>query len=88
MIKTLSQALGAAATKPSASMSEWLGKTIKLSDGGFWSAFNGAQSSSGKSVSVDKAMRLSTVWACVRIISTSVAGLPLSIYRRMPDGSR
>ncbi|MFV3337909.1 phage portal protein [Pseudomonas sp. NY15349] len=88
MTKTLSQALGAAAAKPSASVSEWLGKTIKLSDGGFWSAFNGAQSSSGKTVSVDKAMRLSTVWACVRIISTSVAGLPLSIYRRMPDGSR
>lgn len=88
MIKTLSQALGTAAAKPSASMSSWLGKSIRLSDGGFWSAFLGAQSSSGKSVTVDKAMRLSAVWACVRIISTSVAGLPLSIYRRLPDGGR
>lgn len=88
MIKTLSQALGSAAAKPSASMSGWLGKSIRLSDGGFWSAYSGAQSSSGKSVTVDKAMRLSAVWACVRIISTSVAGLPLSIYRRLPDGGR
>ncbi len=88
MIKPLSQALGTAAAKPSASMSSWLGKSIRLSDGGFWSAFLGAQSSSGKSVTVDKAMRLSAVWACVRIISTSVAGLPLSIYRRLPDGGR
>ncbi|WP_438282290.1 phage portal protein [Pseudomonas alabamensis] len=88
MIKTLSQALGTAAAKPSASMSSWLGKSIRLSDGGFWSAFSGAQSSSGKAVTVDKAMRLSAVWACVRIISTSVAGLPLSIYRRLPDGGR
>ena len=88
MIKTLSQALGTAAAKPSASMSSWLGKTIRLSDGGFWGAFSGAQSSSGKAVTVDKAMRLSAVWACVRIISTSVAGLPLSIYRRLPDGGR
>ncbi|KTT19074.1 phage portal protein [Pseudomonas parafulva] len=88
MIKTLSQALGTAAAKPSASISGWLGKSIRLSDGGFWSAFSGAQSSSGKSVTVDKAMRLSAVWACVRIISTSVAGLPLSIYRRLPDGGR
>ncbi|MBK5008394.1 phage portal protein [Pseudomonas sp. S60] len=88
MIKTLSQALGTAAAKPSASMSSWLGKSIRLSDGGFWSAFLGAQSSSGKAVTVDKAMRLSAVWACVRIISTSVAGLPLSIYRRLPDGGR
>ncbi|WP_028634953.1 phage portal protein [Pseudomonas parafulva] len=88
MIKTLSQALGTAAAKPSASMSSWLGKSIRLSDGGFWSACLGAQSSSGKAVTVDKAMRLSAVWACVRIISTSVAGLPLSIYRRLPDGGR
>ncbi|MBA5706163.1 phage portal protein [Pseudomonas fulva] len=88
MIKTLSQALGTAAAKPSASMSSWLGKSIRLSDGGFWSAFLGAQSSSGKAVTVDKAMRLSAVWACVRIISTSVAGLPLSIYQRLPDGGR
>ncbi|MGR6497993.1 phage portal protein [Pseudomonas fulva] len=88
MIKTLSQALGTAAAKPSASMSSWLSKSIRLSDGGFWSAFLGAQSSSGKAVTVDKAMRLSAVWACVRIISTSVAGLPLSIYRRLPDGGR
>lgn len=88
MIKTISQALGTAAAKPSASMSSWLGKSIRLSDGGFWSAFLGAQSSSGKAVTVDKAMRLSAVWACVRIISTSVAGLPLSIYRRLPDGGR
>ncbi|KTC55949.1 portal protein [Pseudomonas putida] len=88
MIRSLPQALGTAATKPSASVSSWLGKSIRLSDGGFWNAFMNAQSSSGKAVTVDKAMRLSAVWACVRIISTSVAGLPLSIYRRLPDGGR
>jgi HK97 family phage portal protein len=86
--KTLSQALGKAASSPSAGLSGWLGKTIRLSDGGFWSAFSGSQSSSGKSVSVDNAMRLSAVWACVRIISMSVAGLPLSIYKRQADGGR
>ena len=88
MGKTLFQALGSAAAQPSASLGGWLGKSIKLSDGGFWSNFLGTQSSSGKSVTVDNAMRLSTVWACVRIISTSVAGLPLGIYRRKADGGR
>ena len=88
MAKTLAQALGRAATAPSASLTGWLGKTIRLSDGGFWSAFSGAESSSGKSVSVDNAMRLSAVWACVRIISMSVAGLPLSVYKRQADGGR
>ncbi|MFJ3121049.1 phage portal protein [Pseudomonas protegens] len=82
------RALGNSVRRPSASVSEWVGKSIRLSDGGFWSAFSGVQSSSGKSVSVDKAMRLSAVWACVRIISTSVAGLPLNVYRRLPDGGR
>ena len=63
------------------------GKTIRLTDSGFWSWFGG-MSSSGQSVSVDRAMRLSAVWACVRLVSTSVAGLPLGLYKRLPDGSR
>lgn len=88
MARSLFQALGQSASRPSANLGGWLGKTIRLSDGGFWSSFLGAESSSGKAVSVDNAMRLSTVWACVRIISTSVAGLPLSIYKRKADGSR
>lgn len=88
MSKTLVAVLGRAATKPRASLREWLGKPIKLSDGGFWSSFLGIQSSSGKTVTVDNALHLSAVWSCVRIISTSVAGLPLGIYRRMADGGR
>lgn len=88
MAKTLIQAITRAAHMPAASLTDWMGKTIRLSDGGFWSQMTGSQSSSGKCVSVDNAMRLSTVWACVRIISMSVAGLPLNIYRRKPDGSR
>jgi len=70
------------------SLGDWTGKAIRLSDGGFWGAWLGGQSSSGKSVNVNNVMRLSTVWACVRIISTSVAGLPLGIYRRKADGDR
>nr|WP_194719668.1 phage portal protein [Pseudomonas typographi] len=70
------------------SLGDWTGKAIRLSDGGFWGSWLGGQSSSGKAVNVDNVMRLSTVWACVRIISTSVAGLPLGIYRRKADGDR
>ncbi|MGA4442601.1 MULTISPECIES: phage portal protein [Ectopseudomonas] len=88
MGKSLMQALVTSAQRPAASLGDWVGKTIRLSDGGFWNAYFGSQSSSGKTVTVDNAMRLSTVWACVRIISMSVAGLPLNIYRRKPDGSR
>ena len=88
MGKSLMQALVTSAQRPSASLGDWVGKSIRLSDGGFWGAYFGSQSSSGKTVTIDNAMRLSTVWACVRIISMSVAGLPLNIYRRKADGSR
>ncbi|MBA1200461.1 phage portal protein [Pseudomonas capeferrum] len=88
MTRSLSVVLGRAASKPRASLGEWIGKSIKLSDGGFWGQFLGSQSSSGKRVTIENAMQLSAVWSCVRIISTSVAGLPMGVYRREPDGSR
>lgn len=88
MTKSISAVLGRAARKPSASLGEWIGKSIKLSDGGFWGQFLGSKSSSGKRVTVDNAMQLSAVWACVKIISTSVAGLPMGIYKREANGGR
>ena len=33
-------------------------------------------------------MRVSAVWACVRLIAETIATLPLGVYRRLPDGSR
>ncbi|MBK4372192.1 phage portal protein, partial [Enterobacter hormaechei] len=36
----------------------------------------------------DKAIQLSAVWACVRLLSESISTLPLKIYVRQPDGSR
>jgi HK97 family phage portal protein len=45
-------------------------------------------SSAGKRVTFDTAMQLSTVWACVRLISETVATLPLMLYRTNGDGGR
>jgi HK97 family phage portal protein len=70
-----------------AALLDWLGVPIGLKDGAFWQEWFGS-SVSGQHVSVDKAMQLSTVWACVRLLSESVSTLPLKLYRRMPDGSR
>lgn len=66
----------------------WLGVPISLSDGGFWSSYYGTDSYAGKSVTVDSALQLSAVWACVNLISRTVATLPLNLYRRLPDGGR
>jgi len=65
----------------------WLGVPIGLTSGTFWEEWFG-QSTSGKSVTVDAALQLSTVWACVRLLSETVSTLPLKLYRRQPDGSR
>lgn len=65
----------------------WLGVPIELTTGTFWQEWMG-MSTSGKVVSADKAIRLSAVWACVRLLSESVSTLPLKIYERQPDGSR
>lgn len=39
-------------------------------------------------VNADAAMRVATVYACVRLISETLAMLPLNIYRRRPDGGK
>ena len=65
----------------------WLGVPISLTTGTFWEEWFGT-SSSGKVVTADKAIQLSAVWECVRLLSESISTLPLKIYVRQPDGSR
>lgn len=43
---------------------------------------------SGVMVTVDRAMQLSAVSACVRLLAESIASLPLNVYRRRADGGR
>jgi len=66
----------------------WIGVPIHLTDGAFWEEWSGRTSASGKSVSVDSAMQLSAVWACVRLLAETVSTLPLKVYRKRADGSR
>ncbi|END8906131.1 phage portal protein [Klebsiella pneumoniae] len=65
----------------------WLGVPISLTTGEFWREWYGT-SSSGKVVTADKVIRLSAVWACVRLLSESISTLPLKIFERQADGSR
>ena len=45
-------------------------------------------SGSGKPVNAQSAIQLSTVYACVRVISETVASLPLGVYEATDDGSQ
>ena len=46
------------------------------------------RSASNLSVSPERSLQSTVVISCVRIISESIAGLPLSLYRKTPNGSR
>jgi HK97 family phage portal protein len=71
-----------------ASLQSWLGVPISLQDGNFWRALSGTSSWTGRQVTVDQALQLATVWACVRLISETIATLPLPLYQRNANGSR
>jgi HK97 family phage portal protein len=90
-LKSLAAALANGIQKPlavKASLQSWLGVPIRLTDGEFWREFLGTRSFTGRPVSVDQALQLSTAWACVRLISQTIATLPLGFYKRNADGSR
>lgn len=52
------------------------------------SVAGGEAAFSGVMVSPDTALRLSTVFACVRLLSETIASLPLAVYQKASDGSR
>lgn len=50
------------------------------------SGANSRNSDAGVTVSEERAMGLSAVWSCVRLISETVGSLPLGVYERTTDG--
>jgi len=68
-------------------LQNWLGVPVGLTNDSFWQEWFGT-SASGQVVTVDKALQLSAVWSCVRLLSETVSTLPLRLYERRPDGGR
>jgi HK97 family phage portal protein len=53
------------------------------------SGFSGtSRNPSGVRIDPETALRSTVVLACIRVLSTSVAGLPLHLYRRLPSGGK
>lgn len=78
-MNSLFKAISKAATSPSA---------LSLKPGAVLLSEMLPASGGAGAVTVDKALRVSTVWACVRLIAETIATLPLAIYRRDSDGGR
>ena len=55
--------------------------------GSAYSFFFGG-SAAGKRVNERSAMQMTAVYSCVRILAEAVAGLPLNLYRYLPDGGK
>ncbi|MFT4172815.1 MAG: phage portal protein, partial [Rhodocyclaceae bacterium] len=61
------------------------GRPIRLTDGAFWGAWLGARNFTGKPVTVNSALQLSTAWACVRLIAETMSTLPMNLYVEKGD---
>ena len=65
-----------------------LGYGTPSPDSDFWYHRPGFRTASGAYVSPETAMRLASVYACVRVISETMGSLPRAIYRRLPNGGK
>ena len=66
-----------------AAILSWFGLSGTYSDGA-----NAANSASGIVVTPEKMLSISAVWACARLISETIATLPLSMYEKTSTGKR
>ena len=62
-------------------------KPVNSTNGSGYRFFLGG-STAGKAVTEHSAMQMTAVYACVRILSEAIAGLPLHLYRYNDDGGK
>jgi len=67
-----------------AMLASWVGQPVQLTNHAFWAEYN-QSTATGERVNVSTALRISTVWACVRLISETVSTLPFMLYKRDPE---
>jgi HK97 family phage portal protein len=70
------------------SITAWVGQRLGLTDTAFWSAWGINDSYAGKTVTLDTALQISTVWSCIRLISETVSTFPLGLFTRDAKGNK
>lgn len=70
------------------SLRDWFGRSFGLTDAKPWALFYGGASHSGKAVTIDSALQLSTFWACVRLTAGAMASMPLQLFEKDSHGGR
>ncbi len=71
-------------------LQQLLGQASSLSpdEERFWTNAYSAKTASGMRVSPDGALKISTAWACGRLIAETVAMLPRIVYQRLDNGGK
>lgn len=72
-------------SRVAAAVRSWLGIPFDLTNEQAWSSMGGYRVA-GVKVSTGSAMQVSAVWACVRLISETIATLPLTLYEKTSAG--
>lgn len=54
----------------------------------FWYNDAGVMTFSGTKVTPKSALAISAVWRCVNLLASTIAGLPLPVYRKLGDGGK
>jgi len=68
---------------------KWFQKrAVKFSEGLKKWLVEGAETGSGIYVTDDAAIKIAAVWACVRVLSETVASIPVMVYERKGNNSR
>ena len=71
-------------------LQQLMGQTSSLSadEERYWMEAYSVKTASGMPVSADGALKISTAWACGRLISETVAMLPRIVYKRLANGGK
>lgn len=59
---------------------------VSLTDLRLGAFMAGGASLSGQTVTVDSALQLDTVWACIRLLSETIGSMPLKLHEQQSDG--
>lgn len=70
------------------SFSNWVMGGLRRSKGIQYSTPSSYAEDAASTVTYDSAMQLSAVWACVKLLSETVASLPLTVYKTTPEGRK
>jgi HK97 family phage portal protein len=61
-------------------------RAMGLTDPRLYQYYGGGPTYAGETVTIDAAMRIDTVYSCVKLISSTIATLPLQTFQQLPDG--